>query len=99
MATQKSTQAAPDRAIEILLAEIATTAYSTEQELRASPADNAELYEHEVDRLRGVVARLGWMADIALQRLGSIHTLCNGHAEQWLLPPLAIELLSQEVES
>ena len=92
-----------DPAIEALLAEIASTAYFTERRLRNLPADlhvDATSYEMQIDDLRLVVARLGWMADVALQRLDSINTMRNGHAEQWLLPPSCITaLLGNEVAS
>lgn len=114
MATQKSTQAAStasvndspkivfssDPAIESLLAEIATLAHRTDHRLRLTPNDTGDLDEIEVETLRDVVMRLGWMADVALQRLDSIHTMRNGHAEQWLLPPSCITaLLGDEVAS
>lgn len=99
MAIQKSTQGAPDRAIENLLGEIASMAYCTEKQLRCTPADIPETYEHEAEMLRGVVARLGWIADMALKRLGSINCIHEGDAAAWLLPPLSVELLSKEVQS
>jgi hypothetical protein len=98
-AKQSHTQVAPDRAVENLLAEIASTAYLTEQRLRNTPGDIPELYEHEVELLRNTVARLGWMADLALKRLGSLNTMRDGDAAAWMLTPLAVELLSQEVQS
>ena len=99
MATAKHTQPAPDEAIEHLLGEIANTAYVTELRLRNTPGDAKELYEYEVDLLRQTVARMGWMADIALQRLDStINMVHRGSAEDWLLSPKLNELLAIEVQ-
>ncbi|UST54919.1 hypothetical protein NF681_06945 [Comamonadaceae bacterium OTU4NAUVB1] len=112
MATRKSTQAAPaasvndflkvassaDPAIESLLSEIAALAHRTDHRLRLLPCGDGEIDAIEVDTLRDVVMRMGWMADVALQRLDSINTMRNGHAEQWLLPPSCITaLLGDEV--
>ncbi|MGI4776613.1 MAG: hypothetical protein ACRYGA_00615 [Janthinobacterium lividum] len=100
MATQKSTQPARDEAIEHLLGEIASTANFTEMRLRNTPGDCVELYEYEVDLLRQTVARMGWMADIALRRLGSIGSMVHsGNAEDWLLSPKMNELLAIEAQS
>ena len=97
MATAKHTQPAPDEAIEHLLGEIASTAYVTELRLRHTPGDCDELLAHEVDQLRQTVARMGWMADMALRRLGSI-VVHSGRAEDWLLSPRMNELLAIEVQ-
>lgn len=89
-----------DPAIEVLLAEIVDVAHGAEQHMRLTPFDTPEIHEYHASMLRGVVARLGWMADIALQRLGSIHTMCNGSAEQWLLTSASVEaLLEKEGQS
>lgn len=107
MATRKSTHTEPaasvndsaeivssnDPAIEALLSQIASTAYLTDRRLRLVPVGDARIDEMEIDALRDVVMRMGWMADIALQRLGSINTMHNGHAEQWLLPPSCVTAL------
>lgn len=114
MATRKSTHPAPavsvtdspkvvssaDPAIENLLGEIALLAHRTDHRLRLTPCDARDLDEIEVDTLRDIVMRMGWMADVALQRLGSSDTVRNGHAEQWLLTPLSVaNLLAHEVQS
>lgn len=99
MATAKHTQTTPDGAIEHLLAEIASTAYFTERRLRSTPGDSTELFEFEADLLRNTMARLGWLADMALQRLGSVNCLQDGRAESWLLAPLTNDLLAVEVQS
>jgi hypothetical protein len=85
-----------DPAIEALLAEIASTAYLTERLQSDLPLDlpfDATNHQTQIDNLRLVVARLGWMADIALQRLGSMNTMRNGDAAQWLLPAVCVDAL------
>ncbi len=47
----------------------------------------------QVEALRHVVARIGWIADTALERLGGISAVVNGGAKEWLLSPRAAEAL------
>jgi hypothetical protein len=93
MATQKSTQTPADRIVEQLLGQITMTAYSTEQRLRETPGDVPEIYESEIELLRHTVARLGWMADLALKSMGSNDCLLCGDATAWLLAPSTVEAL------
>jgi len=99
MATQKSTQVAPDGAIESLLGEIASMAYCTDKHLSNHPADVNDAYQYEADMLRDVVARMGWIADMALKRLDSINCIHGGDAAAWLLPARCTDLLSKKVAS
>jgi hypothetical protein len=88
-----------DPAIENLLSEIAATAYATELRLRETPGDDPELTVLECDVLRDVVKRMGWMADVALSRLGSLSNIHNGDAAFWLLPPVCALSLNNEVQA
>jgi hypothetical protein len=40
----------------------------------------------ELDALRETVCRLGWLADLAHDKLGGLMTV-RGDAEAWMLPP------------
>ncbi|HUD34590.1 MAG TPA: hypothetical protein VMR43_16530 [Variovorax sp.] len=99
MATQKSTQGAPDRAIESLLSEIANAAYITEQRLRVTPSDSPECYEYEVYVLRDLIKKMGWMADTALKRIEKLNAVQDGDAVAWMLSPVSVEALAQEVQA
>lgn len=99
MATQKFTQPAPDRAIEALLAEIASTAYFTEARAATASAPEPEEMTFELARLRDTIARMGWMADVALKRLDSENCMYEGDAAAWLLPAGCFEVLAQGVQS
>lgn len=98
MATQKSTQPARDGAIEGLLAEIASVAYLTDRGPQARVGE-VEALEHENTALRSVISRMGWLADIALHRLGSDNCLRQGKANAWLLPCTVSDALAQAVPS
>lgn len=98
MATQKSNQPALDRGTEALLAEIASTAYFTEQLFR-KVAGVEDQQEDEIDTLRSAVARMGWMADLALKRQGSHRVMFEGSAEHWLLPPDCALAMTQGEQS
>lgn len=39
------------------------------------------------------LAKLGWMADHGARLAGETSTICNGNADEWLLPPRTRELL------
>ncbi|RYG57334.1 MAG: hypothetical protein EON56_02680 [Alphaproteobacteria bacterium] len=98
MATQKSTQAAPIRAIEALLGEITSAAYFTESlhaKLDVTEGDK----DDEIHALRQVVARMGWMADMALHRLGSHNCLREGRAQDWLLTPVTLDAFRAGAQS
>ena len=96
---QSPTQAAPDRAIENLLSQIATTAHLAEMRLRESPGDCPELHEYEVDELRHVIARMGWMADLALNQMGSHDGVHRADPVAWLLPPSTVAALARGGQS
>lgn len=100
MATQQSTQIAPDGATEALFAEIASRAYLTKQQQRESDigVDHDELML-DIEELRATVAQMGWMADIALKRLGSANCIHDGDAAAWLLPSVLFKALAHEVQS
>lgn len=96
MATQKSTQTATD--LEALLAEIAATAYLTEELLKSSNHDAGfDTCTHMLHVLRHTVRRLGWMADMGLKRIDSINCMHDGDAASWLLSPMAKEALAEVV--
>ncbi|MGF6526035.1 hypothetical protein [Variovorax sp. PvP013] len=97
--SNSASQTAPDDAIEALFEEIANTAYLTEERLKVTPTDDAELQAHELDVLRRVVRRLGWIADMGLHRVGSNRTIYEGDAVAWLLSPYTNECLAQKVPS
>ena len=78
-----------EKALEPLLAEIASIAYMTEQGLRNTCRSDA--LESEFSLLRDTVARLGWIADIGLRRLGSLNCMHEGKADEWLLPTSCVE--------
>lgn len=84
---------------EQLLSQIVITAYDTEQRLRETPLDIVELHEYEIEQLRQTIARLGWMADVALKRMGSMECLQRGDAAAWLLPPTAGAVLAQGAQA
>ncbi|RZI75179.1 MAG: hypothetical protein EOP13_06290 [Pseudomonas sp.] len=92
-------QATSDDAIEALFEEIANTAYLTEERLKVTPTDDSELQAHELDVLRRIVRRLGWIADMGLHRVGSNRTIHEGDAVAWLLSPYTNECLAQKMTS
>lgn len=97
MTNRKSTQPAPDAFIEGVLSEIASGAYLTERGPQSSVGD-VEALEYENNVLRGLIAKMGWMADLALRRLDSANCIHNGEAEAWLLPRAVYEALTQKVQ-
>ena len=98
MATQKSTQAATDLAVESMLSEINSAAYFTESLFQKVGAP-AESQEDEVQTLRDIIARMGWMADLALNRLGSPNCMYEGRAEEWLLSPRSKKMIEEGAQS
>lgn len=99
MAIKTVNQTVPDTAIEQLLSEIASVAYVTGDRPCKVIGSSTEELEREIDALFDIVARLGWMADIALRRLDSDNCLRQGEAEAWLLPPSVKNAIAQEVKS
>ena len=87
-------------ALEALLAEIASTAFLTEEMLQESIWDRPEAAVSMCRVLRKTIARMGWMADIGLHRLDSINCMRDGDAAQWMMPPYAVDALNagQEVK-
>jgi hypothetical protein len=95
----KASQATPDDAIEALFEEIASTAFLTEERLKITPIDDSELQAHELDVLRRIVRKLGWIADMGLHLVGSNRTIHEGDAAAWLLAPYTNECLAQKAPS
>ena len=50
---------------------------------------NTDLVGIELDRMRDLIKRFGWLADLCNKRLGSCGSLvvCGENAEEWLLAP------------
>lgn len=81
---------------EALLSEIASTAFLAEEMLQESIWDSPEASACMSRMLRQTIARMGWMADIGLHRLGSSNCMHGGDAVQWMMPPYAIKKLGSD---
>ena len=99
MAPKTVNQPVCDTAIEQLLAEIASVAYLTGDRPCKVIGSSTEELEREIGALFDIVARLGWMADIALHRLDSDNCLRQGEAALWLLPPAVTNTLALQVQA
>ena len=78
----------------MLFEEIATLALRTERECSRTHGGivgvedpNPQSAEDELARLRDVISRLGWLADLGCSRIVGSESI-KGGAEAWLLPPI-----------
>lgn len=84
------------QAVEGLLGQIAQIAHSTEQMLRNTDATGS--YEEAVlesTMLRETVARLGWLSDLALTKINSVHRIHDGNAVPWMTWPITSEAIGK----
>ncbi|MDE1947403.1 MAG: hypothetical protein KGL43_24820 [Burkholderiales bacterium] len=76
-----------------LFSEIASLAHRTDRQCFYSHAAfdalhvDADHVNLELTRLRDVICRLGWMADLGCAKLTG-HEDVRGDAEKWLMPPV-----------
>lgn len=89
MADSKITSAALRQA-GIALNELATLANQLDDECRRTHGTlledrDAEGVQLELDRLRASICQMGWLADLASEKIGG--DIARGGAEAWLLSP------------
>ena len=78
----------PLEQLHALLSEAAILADETDESCKSIPNefDEDQILRH-LDRLRDIVCRLGWMADMSLKVIGE--RAIRGDAEQWLISFIA----------
>ena len=53
----------------------------------SDPSDDPDLQRLVLDNIRLIVSRVGWMAELGLERLGQADLQERGSPERWLLSP------------
>lgn len=90
MATREITSAEIQQA-GIVLNELATLANQIDREAYFTHGDffgegvDSERASLELDRLRSAIRKMGWLADLASEKIGG--DIARGGAEAWLLSP------------
>lgn len=79
----------------MLLEEIAMSALTFDRLCYHAPVgeNDADALETQIDVMRSMVARIGWMADLGHKALTG-KVCAKGGAEQWLMSPAYLEALA-----